>query len=107
MVIHWVAGAEVRPSSENTSLSQDINATAAINLLGTGRTSGVKKSILAAPSPVRESEDKVSSNENDKINGPSPSYSPSELADKSHCHTCNHLYGLPIIVPAIDDTGAP
>ncbi|GBE15753.1 UDP-glucose 4-epimerase [bacterium BMS3Abin14] len=95
-VAHLAAMAGVRPSIEEPVLYYDVNVTGTAVVLEAARKQGASNFIFGSSSSVYGSQEKTPFSEKDPVSRPISPYAASKAAGELLCHTCHHLFGMPI-----------
>ena len=93
-IVHFAAGAGVRPSIEEPVYYSDNNMTGTMVMLEAAKKFNIKKFIFASSSSVYGNNKKVPFSEDDNVDYPISPYAATKKAGELFCHTYHHLYGI-------------
>jgi len=96
-VIHLAAKAGVRPSLKDPLAYANTNVAGTIRLLEAARQAGVQRFVFGSSSSVYGAANHVPFSEDQPIQRPVSPYAASKVAGEAFCHTCHHLYGVPVM----------
>ncbi|MEA3402624.1 MAG: GDP-mannose 4,6-dehydratase [Armatimonadota bacterium] len=97
-VIHLAARAGVRPSIKDPTGYARVNVEGTAVLLEAARQHAVDRFIFGSSSSVYGAANKVPFSEDQRIDRPISPYAATKVGAEALCHTCHHLYGMPIVV---------